>query len=227
MTARSVIYGDFVGELKTVNQESCRWRRRKEDRPAEILTAAVKMFSMKGFAATKLTEVAKEAGVSKGTLYLYFESKEVLFKAVVTEFVLPQIAKAEAQAQDYTGSIKDLMYKLVEQWRLNVLETEISGIPKMIIAEASNFPDLANYYLENVIQRTRHFVANLIELGIQRGEFRQCDSQHTARAFLTPMVFTAIWQNSLAPFDEQYDINEYLNLSMDIFMRGIMKDNQG
>lgn len=215
-----------MGNLHSVDQESCRWRRRKEDRPAEILTAALKTFSNKGFAATKLDEVAREAGVSKGTLYLYFESKEVLFKAVVTEFVLPQIAKAEGQAEQYSGSIKDLMISLLEQWRINVLETELSGIPKIMIAEASNFPDLANFYLENVIKRTRHFIANLIELGIKRGEFRQCDSDYAARSFLTPMVFTAIWQNSLAPFDDSYDLKEHLKLSLDIFMRGILKDNQ-
>lgn len=212
-----------MGELAPTTQESCRWRRRKQDRPAEILTAALKTFSLKGFAATKLDEVAKEAGVSKGTLYLYFESKEALFKAVVSEFVLPQIAKAEEQAEHYTGSIKDLMFKLIEQWRINILETELSGIPKIMIAEASNFPELATFYLENVIQRTRHFVANLIKLGIERGEFRQCNSEHAARTFLIPMVFLAIWQHSLAPFDENYNIKEYLSSHLDIFLRGISK----
>jgi len=214
-----------VGELISNTKETCRWRRRKEERPAEILAAALKTFSSKGFAATKLSEVAKEAGVSKGTLYLYFESKEALFKAVVSEFVLPQIARAEEQAQQNTGSIKLLMIKLLEQWRINVLETELSGITKMMIAEASNFPDLATFYLEHVIQRTRRFVAKLIKLGIENGEFRQCNSDYAARAFLTPMVFSAIWQHSLAPFDDSYDLNEYLNVHIDIFMRGISKDS--
>lgn len=207
-------------------KEPARWQRRKEERPAEILTAALKTFAIKGFAATKLDVVAKEAGVSKGTVYLYFESKEALFKAVVTEFVLPQIARAEQQAENYTGTIKDLMFELVEQWRVNVLETDLSGIPKIIISEASNFPELATFYLENVIQRTRQFAANLIELGIERGEFRKCNTSYAARAFLTPMVFTAIWRHSLAPFDENYDIQEYLNTHLDIFIRGILKSTQ-
>ena len=218
-----------MSELGLRKQKSCpcRWRRRKEDRPAEILTAALKNFSKKGFTATKLDEVAKEAGVSKGTLYRYFESKEALFKAVVNEFVLPQIEKAEEQAEHYTGSIKDLMFKLTEQWRTDVIETELSGISKMMIAEASNFPELATFYLENVIQRTRNFVANLIKLGIERGEFRQCDPGYAARLFLAPLVFTATWQHSLAPFDEDYDIKEYVNTHIDIFIRGILKDDQG
>lgn len=216
-----------MSELASTSNESGRWRRRKEERPAEILNAALKTFAIKGFAATKLDVVAKEAGVSKGTVYLYFESKEALFKAVVTEFVLPQIAKAEEQAENYAGSIKELMYELVEQWRVNVLETDVSGITKIIIAEASNFPELATFYLENVIQRVRQFAANLITLGIERGEFRKCNIKYAARTFLTPMIFSAIWRHSLAPFDEGYDIREYLNTHMDIFIRGISKDNQG
>lgn len=216
----------FVSELNSTSQESCRWRRRKQDRPAEILAAALKTFSIKGFAATRLDEVAKEAGVSKGTLYLYFESKEALFKAVVTEFVVPQIAKAEEQADQYAGSIKELMLNLLEQWRVNVLETELSGLTKIMIAEASNFPEMAKFYLENVIQRMRDFVTKLIDLGIERGEFRQCNSEYTARTFLTTMVFTAIWKHSLAPYDKNYDTNEYLNSSMEIFLRGILKDQQ-
>lgn len=214
-----------MGKLVSNTEETCRWRRRKEERPAEILAAALKTFSSKGFAATKLDEVAKEAGVSKGTLYLYFESKESLFKAVVTEFVVPQIAKAEEQAENNTGSIKDLMIKLQEQWRINILETELSGIPKLMIAEATNFPDLATFYLENVIQRTQQFLANLIELGIKRGEFRQCNAKYAARAFLTPMVFSAIWRHSLASFDKNYDLYEYLDTHLDIFLHGILKDS--
>lgn len=215
----------LVGELMSENHDSCcRWRRRKEDRPSEILSAALKAFSDKGFAATKLDNVAKEAGVSKGTLYLYFDSKEALFKAVVTEFVLPEIAKAEEQAEQYKGSIKSLMSKLIAQWQANVLDTDMSGISKIIMAEASNFPELATFYLENVIQRTRQLVANLIHLGIKRDEFRECDADYAARAFLTPMVFSAIWQHSLAPFDDDYNVNEYLSFHLDNFIRGISKD---
>ena len=182
---------------------------------------------MKGYALTRLDDVAKDAGVSKGTLYLYFESKESLFKAVVSEFVLPQIEKAEEQAEHYTGSIKDLMFQLLEQWRINVLETDLSGISKVMMAEASNFPELATFYIENVIHRTRNFVVNIITLGIERGEFRECNPEYTARTFLTPLVFSAIWQHSLAPFDTDFDTQEYLETNLDIFLRGILKEPHG
>lgn len=213
-----------MSQSSATKQNKSRWQRRKEERPSEILSAALKVFSAKGFAASKLDEVAKEAGLSKGTLYLYFESKDALFKAVVTEFVIPEIAKAEQQAQHIKGSVKAFMSELLEQWRTSVLETELSGISKMMIAEATNFPELANFYLENVVQRMRNFVVSLIELGIERGEFQECDSKYAARVFLSSMVFSAIWKHSLAPYDEDYDVNKYLRFQLDIFLRGISKE---
>lgn len=215
-----------MGSLSKSNTISSRWHRRKEDRPAEILAAALKTFSSKGFSATKLDDVANEAGVSKGTLYLYFESKEALFKSVVSEFVLPQIEKAEEQVENYQGSIQILMVQMLEQWRANVLATELSGISKMMIAEATNFPELATFYMENVVNRTRRLVAALITRGIEKDEFRQCDVEYTARFFLTPMIFSAIWQHSLAPFDKSYDIKKYLKTSLEMFLRAIAKDPQ-
>ncbi len=209
--------------LDSQKQVICRWRRRKEDRPAEIMASALKIFTVKGYAATKLDDVAKQAGVSKGTLYLYFKSKEALFKAMVSEFVVPQIANAEKQAENYTGSVKDFMHMFLKQWQTNVLENELSGIPKIIMAEASNFPELTRFFLTNVIQRTRKFVANLIRLGIKQGEFRECDPEYAARAFLTPLVFSAIWKHSLASYDETYDVSNYLEFHIDNFIRGISK----
>lgn len=206
------------------SSSNCRWQRRKEERPAEILAAALKIFAEKGFTATKLDEVAKAAGVSKGTIYLYFDSKEAIFKAVVVEYVLPKISEAEHHAEHYNGPIKDFLIQLVEQWWLNVGQSDLGGLPKLIIAEAGNFPELAKFYLENVIQRMRHFIANLIELGIERGEFRQCDSKYVARLFLAPMVFAAIWERSLAQYDESYDVKQYLDTHLDIFLRGLQKD---
>ena len=216
-----------MGELCSKSHSACRWRRRKEDRPAEILTAALRLFSDKGFALAKLNDVAKEAGVSKGTLYLYFDGKEALFKAVINEFVLPQIAKAEEQAEQYSGSISELMFELQERWRVNILETELSGIPKIMMAEASNFPELAQFYFENVIHRTRNFVENIINIGVERGEFISCNSEYAARTFLTPMVYSAVWKHSLAPFDADYDVKEYLKSNLDIFLRGILKERHG
>jgi len=204
---------------------TCRWRRRKEDRPAEILAAALKIFAVKGFAATKLDDIAKEAGVSKGTLYLYFESKEFLFKSLINEFVLPQISRAQQLANDHQGPVKEFLLELAKHWWLSVGMTDLSGIPKLMITEAANFPELAKFYQENVIQPGRQLITELIEQGISRNEFRECNSSEVARHFMGPLVFAAIWQRSLAPFDDSYDVDKYINTHLEIFMRGLSKDD--
>src|SRR5258706_6679077 len=113
-----------------------RWQRRKDARPEEIVAAALEVFVERGFAATKLEDVARRAGVTKGTIYLYFENKEALFKAVVRETIVPVIAKGEVIAQAFTVSARDLFEKLVrEYWRL-VGETNLAGGPKLMMAEA-------------------------------------------------------------------------------------------
>src|SRR5213596_3513319 len=110
-------------------QPKPRWKRRKDARPGEIVAAALDVFVERGFAATKLADVARRAGVTKGTIYLYFENKEALFKAVVRETIVPVIAKGEALVQAFTGSARDLFEKLVrDYWRL-VGETNLAGVP--------------------------------------------------------------------------------------------------
>lgn len=202
-----------------------KWQRRKDDRPGEILFAALQVFSSKGFNATRLDEVAKKAGISKGTLYLYFDSKQALFKAVVTEFVLPQIQQAEIHAGNYQGPIRDLLINLLQHWQNNILQTELAGIPKMIIAEASNFPEMAEFYVENVVNRVLKFISGLIRLGVERGEFHRCDPANTARAFLSPLVFSAIWQHSMSSFDKAFDTKAYLDTHIEMFLNGLTKDN--
>src|SRR6266540_2641858 len=130
-----------------------RWQRRKAARPAEIVTAALEVFVERGFAAARLEEVARRAGVTKGTVYLYFKNKEALFKAVVRETIVPVIAKGEALAQTFTGSARDLVERLVrEYWRL-IGETALAGIAKLMMAEGVTFPQLTKFYYEEVVTR--------------------------------------------------------------------------
>jgi AcrR family transcriptional regulator len=103
--------------------KDCRWRRRKEARPGEILEAALELFVDKGFTATRLNEVADRAGVSKGTVYLYFDSKEALFQAVIREMLLPQVEQAESMAGSFTGPTNDLLRGMSRFWRDTIINS--------------------------------------------------------------------------------------------------------
>src|SRR5947209_18836920 len=165
-----------------------RWHRRKYARPEEIVAAALEEFVDRGFAATRLEDVARRAGVTKGTVYLYFDSKEALFKAVVRETIVPVIARGEALAQSFTGSARELVEQLVrEYWRL-VGETALAGVPKLMMADAATLPELWRFYYEEVVTRGHRLMAGVIERGIKNGEFRPVDVMVAAKLAMSPLI---------------------------------------
>jgi len=199
-----------------------RWKRRKQARPAEIVAAALEVFVERGFAATRLEAVARRAGVTKGTVYLYFSSKEVLFKAVVRETIVPVIAQGEALAQSFPGSARELVERLVrEYWRL-VGETALAGIPKLMIAEAANFPELARFYYEEVAVRGHRLMAGVLERGIRNGEFRKMDVQFAAKIAMAALMHASVVRRSFAScMPEGFDVATYLDTHIDIYLHGI------
>ncbi|HEX4858952.1 MAG TPA: TetR/AcrR family transcriptional regulator, partial [Usitatibacteraceae bacterium] len=155
-----------------------RWERRKDARPGELLAAALDLFVEKGFAATRLEDVARRAGVSKGTLYLYFDSKEELFKAVIRESYLPSLMHGESLLKDFTGSAEQLLRAFLRMWWDEVGETKQAGLTKLVIAEAGNFPEIARFYHDEVIQRANALLRHAIERGVQSGEFQPVNEQY-------------------------------------------------
>lgn len=200
---------------------SCRWRRRKEARPEEIIDAALALFAEKGFAATRLDDVAKRAGISKGTLYLYFDSKEAIFRAVVETLIGPQLTQIEKMVDEFEGSNEALLRQLIQGWWRNVGESNLSAIPKLIVSESGNFPELAQYFVKHVVKRMRKLFVRVLERGMAAGEFRPCNAQLAARLLFAPVVQTAIWKHSLQPWDEIGDVPVYLDLHLAIFFNGI------
>ncbi|HEY7674708.1 MAG TPA: TetR/AcrR family transcriptional regulator [Burkholderiales bacterium] len=194
--------------------------RRKESRPSELLQAALELFVERGFAATRLEDIASRAGVSKGTLYLYFKSKDDLFKAVVRGGLLPAIVKAEGLIGQSAGSTGELLRAVVTGLWSNVGGTLLSGIPKLIIAESGNFPEIAQFYYREVIQRVVAVIAGILKQGIQRGELRRLDVDPTARAMVGPILLMMLWRHSFQGFEsaplaiERY-FDSYLTLVLD------------
>lgn len=172
-------------------------RRRKEARPAELIAAALDVFVEKGYAAARLEDVAARAGVSKGTLYLYFDSKEVLFKAVVREGLLPALAESEGLVAGFSGSAADLLREVIGgMWRL-IGSQRIGGIPKLVFAEAHNFPEIARFYHEEVILRGTALIRGVIERGIACGEFRSVDPASAILVVIAPVLMRMIWRHSI------------------------------
>ena len=199
-----------------------RWHRRKEARPAELTAAALEVFVEKGFAATKLADVARRAGVTKGTVYLYFDSKEALFKAVVRETIVPVIAQGEALARAFTGSARELVERLVrEYWRL-VGETALAGIPKLMMAEAATFPELTRFYYDEVVTRGHRLMAGVIERGIKNGEFRPVDVMVAAKLVMSPLIHATVARRAFAScMPEAFNVQQYLDTHIDLYLHGI------
>ena len=176
-----------------------RWRRRKDARPDEIVAAALELFATHGFAATRLDDIARRAGVSKGTLYLYFPSKEELFKSVVREALLPNLAKAEARLAEDKGPTARVLEDILGGLAGMAAGTRLGAIPKLVIAEAGNFPSLAEFYVEAVPKRGFAMFRRLIERGVAQGEFRPVDAEAVAPLFAAPILLMALWKHVLEP----------------------------
>ncbi|MDK2124605.1 TetR/AcrR family transcriptional regulator [Parachitinimonas caeni] len=199
-----------------------RWQRRKEARPTEIVEAALKLFVERGFAATKLDEVARAAGVTKGTLYLYFDSKEALFKAVVQETLLPNITSAEHVVADYQGDAASLLLHLLTIWAERLATTPTGGISKLMVAEAANFPELARFYYDEVVVRSTRLFTAVIERGIAEGTFRPVDAYLAAREISAPIVMASTWAHAFGPLGcEGVEIRSFARFHFDVLMNGI------
>ena len=210
--------------LQSKIDDSCRWRRRKEARPEEILHAALDLFTQKGFSATRMLDVAKQAGISKGTLYLYFDNKEAIFRAVVQEMITPRLDEFEQQVKNYQGSSEALLREMIQAWWRNVGETRLSSIPKLIISESGNFPETAQYFVDTVVKRGRKVFSDIVQRGISSGEFNDYQPRAVARLIVAPLVQLTVWMHSLKPYDENMSDQEFLNMHSEFILKALLKD---
>lgn len=202
-----------------------RWVRRKDARPEEITAAALMLFVERGYANTRLEDVAAQAGVSKGTLYLYFANKQELFKTVVREGLSSPIAEVRGMIDQYEGSAFDLLGMVLHGWWQRIGSTPLSGIPKLILAEARNFPEIAEFYLAEVVRPGLDAISRIIDRGVATGEFRKVEAGHIAQLVLAPTLLVACWCNSLAPFDpEGMDPPRVIDEHLEMLRRGLAPD---
>jgi TetR/AcrR family transcriptional regulator len=204
--------------------------RRKDARPGELLDAALDLFVEKGFAATRAEEVAQRAGVSKGTLFLYFASKEELFKAVVREHVGTHLrAGLELLAGRQEPAAETLAYCL-GQWWLRYGATKASGITKLMMSEAANFPELAAFYQQEVILPGRALIRGVLQRGVDSGEFEIADIDNAVFIVMAPLMFLIMWQHSMGPClpgSQRIDPARFLKSQIDILLRGVLAPANG
>lgn len=200
--------------------------RRKDARPGELLDAALDLFVEKGFAATRVEEVAQRAGVSKGTLFLYFSSKEELFKAAVRQHLSAQFPLWNAELDAFGGSTVELLRSFYRHWWERVGATKTSGLTKLILSEAGNFPDMAVFYHAEVIAPGNAMIRRILERGIERGEFRSLNLDYAVYSVLSPMIFLMMWKHSLgacasAECQHRLDPLQYLDQQTEILLQGL------
>ena len=201
-----------------------RWERRKDARPQELLSAALDFFVEKGFAATRLEEVAKRAGVSKGTLYLYFSSKEDLFKAVVRENLLPLNGEAEKEFAHYEGSSANLFRRYMLSWWERIGNTKLSGISKLMIADAGNFPEIADFYHTEFIIPGNAMIRRLLERGMESGEFRRIDLDNATHLVAAPIVMLMLWKHFPNACQTPISPEHYVATFIDLYLNGLLND---
>ena len=180
-----------------------RWRRRKTARPGEILAAALEVFAEKGFAAARLDEIAVRAGISKGALYLYFETKDDLFRAVVREMATPNIEAVRAMAEAYPGRFADLAPLLLERVAQIAGSSRLPAVAKMVIGESRNFPDLARVWHDGVVSKAIELAAGLIARAQAKGEIKPGDPRLYAVSLVSAMVVAFLWKEVFEPVGAQ------------------------
>ncbi|MEJ8825557.1 TetR/AcrR family transcriptional regulator [Variovorax humicola] len=208
-------------KLRTV---SVKRERRKEARPGELLDAALDLFVEKGFAATRSEEVAARAGVSKGTLFLYFPTKEELFKAVVRENLSGHFTGWNKEFEAFEGSTPDMLRHVMRLWWQRIGATRLSGITKLMMSEGSNFPELAAFYQAEVVMPGHDLLRRMFRRGVERGEFRPLDIDMAIYTIVAPMIFLMLSKHSsnicMAP-SIALDPEQYIAMQAETLLSGL------
>jgi AcrR family transcriptional regulator len=200
-----------------------RWERRKDSRPSELLDAALEIFVERGYAAARLEDMASKAGVSKGTLYLYYDNKEELFKAVVRRSISPLIAETREMIEHSEKDSEALLAQFLHTWWTRYGGTRLAGITKLVIGEAGNFPEMARFYNGEVVSGNHELITMILRRGVARREFREIDVDAVAHHVMAPLVLRSVWANSIEPCcgGGAMDPHQFIAHHLDMLLRAL------
>lgn len=196
-----------------------KWRRRAEARPDEILAAALAEFTARGFDAARMEDIARRAGISKAGVYLYFDSKEALLKALILDRMAPVTdrAKALAGASDPAAALRVLGAAVAGLMR----DPEFFAVPRLVIGLSARFPAIAEHYRDQVVRVARGALETLIARGVKMGQFRPVDTDAVVRAFIGPLVFEALWTHVLRGESALDDPAALIEAQFDLILNGL------
>ncbi len=193
-----------------------RFRRRKEARPQEITAAALAAFAENGYAATRVDDVARRAGVSKGLLYLYFKTKEELFKAVVRGLVMPRIDALTESVDTSDLTAEEFLRGPFLEFVKTIPGSPVSIVIRLLIAEGRKHPDLVQFYWDNVVSRGLQTISELVERGVERGEFRRSAVGDLPHLVIMPVVFSMVFK--LLFEQQQLDTDKLIETHIDMLL---------
>lgn len=197
-------------------------RRAPAERPQEILGAALALFVEKGFAATRLDDVARRAGLSKAAIYLYFEDKTALFQGVIRQAVASNLMTVEAMLAAHRGPVAPLLPQILGFMATRVEETPMAAVAKLVVSESRAFPEIGRFYLKEVIGRGIPMMEGLIARGIAQGEFRKVDPGLTVRSIIGPMLLAVIWRTVFEPIGaEKLDVRALASHHADLMLHAL------
>jgi AcrR family transcriptional regulator len=200
-----------------------KFRRRKAERPGEILAAAMAVFAERGFAGARLEDVAARAGVSKGAIYLYFATKEDIFRAAVEQVIAPQFAQVRQLLESHPGPFPDLLHLVVGKVVQVVTRTPAGGVAKMVIGEARNFPELARVWHDRLASQAIEGLAGAIAAAQDRGEVRPGDPRLFAMQVMAPLLVGVIWRETFTPIGApDVDIERMAAQHIEVLLDGLV-----
>jgi AcrR family transcriptional regulator len=208
-----------------VEKKRPRWKRRAEDRPSEICASALEVFAEKGFAAARLDEIARRSGVSKGTLYLYFDDKEQLFRAVVRDSIAPNVEAITSAIAALDTPFAQIVPVFLARFAQNIGRIPVGAVAKMVIGESRNFPELARVWHDEVASKAIGAMAALVAKGQERGEVRPGDPRLYAFTLMGPMILGALWTATLVPVGgEPINFDELAAQHSDAVLHGLLME---
>ena len=202
-----------------------KFRRRAADRPDEIVQAALAVFAERGFASARLDDIARRAGISKGALYLYFETKEDIFRAVVSRAIAPNIQAIRAMAAAHPGPLSSLMRGVTTQMAAMAEASPLAGVMKMVIGEARNFPELARVWHDELVAHALGAVVEAVLSAQARGEVKPGDARIYALQLIAPLLVSLLWRETFVPVGaEPFILKTVMAQHTDTLLNGMLTE---